>query len=225
MEFFSAARDDDSVKGVILTGSRKMAFAMGAEIRDILATEGPVDSMMLSRKGHEVFNLIEDFGKPVVAAINGLALGGGLELAMVCTLRVASEKATFGLPEINLGIIPGYGGTQRLARLIGKGRAMEMILTGEPIDAQEALRIGLVNRVVPRDAVLDEAKALIRKILAKPPVAVRLAMEAVNRGLEMSLDRGLDVEAQLFGLVRSTQDSKEGLAAFLEKREPNFTGT
>ncbi len=220
---FEAIAADPAIRGVIVTGAR-MAFAMGADIPDILATDTPGESAELSRRGQQLFCSIEHLGKPVIAAINALAMGGGLELALACTLRVASDKATFALPEIKLGIIPGYGGTQRLPRMIGKGRAMEMILTGEPIDAAEALRIGLVNRVVEREKVMEESKALMQVLLAKAPQALRCAMRAVSEGLEGSLERGLALESSLFGLVRSTTDSTEGLTAFLEKRNPEFRG-
>lgn len=218
---FDAIAADSTIRGVIITGAR-VAFAMGADIPDILATGSPGASEALSRRGQQLFSSIEHLGKPVIAAINGLAMGGGLEIALACTLRVASDKATFALPEINLGIIPGYGGTQRLPRMIGKGRAMEMILTGDPIDAAEALRIGLVNRVVAREEVMNESKALLEKLLAKAPQAMRSAMRAVNEGLESTIERGFGLESSLFGLVRATADSTEGLTAFLEKRAPEF---
>ena len=167
---------------------------------------------------------IEEMGKPVVAAINGYALGGGCEVAMACTLRVASEKARFGQPEVKLGVLPGFGGTQRLGRLVGRGRALEMILTGDMIDAQEAHRIGLVNRIVPPNQVLTEARALLGKILRQAPLAVRYSMEAIHHGLEMPLEEGLFLEANLFGVTFGTEDMKEGTRAFIEKRSPEFRG-
>lgn len=220
---FEEIRDDPAARGVIVTGAR-VAFAMGADIPDILEIELPAEAAEMSRRGQELFTFIENLGKPVIAAVNGLAFGGGLELALACTLRVASEKATFGLPEINLGIIPGYGGTQRLARMIGKGRAMEMVLTGEPVSPEEALRIGLVNKVVPRGDLMTEAKALLESLLAKAPIALQCALRAVNEGLDGSLQEGLNLESALFGVVRATSDSTEGLSAFIEKRDPEFRG-
>jgi len=171
-----------------------------------------------------VFDLIERLGKPVIAAVNGFALGGGCELAMACTLRLAADSARFGQPEINLGLIPGFAGTQRLARLVGKTTAMEMILTGAPIGAGEALARGLVNRVVPAAALMTEARALASELAAKPPMALRYAMDAVNRGLDMPFAEGCQLEAALFGLVTTTEDMKEGTTAFLEKRKPEFKG-
>lgn len=220
---FDAIRGDASIRGAILTGAR-MAFASGADIEGILGIEDEATAAELSSRGQALFRFIERLGKPVVAALNGLAFGGGLELAMACTLRVASEKATFALPEIRLGIIPGYGGTQRLPRLIGKGRAMEMILTGDPIDAAEALRIGLVNKIVDRNAVLEASRELLDTILTKSPAAVASALHAVNEGLDGDFDSGLALEARIFGQVRATADATEGLRAFLEKREPHYQG-
>jgi enoyl-CoA hydratase len=174
--------------------------------------------------GHALFNLIEGLGKPVVAAVNGFALGGGCELAMACTVRFASADARFGQPEINLGVIPGYGGTQRLSRLVGKGRALELILSGDMINAEEAYRIGLVNKIFPKEKLLEEAEAFCRKLMTKGPIALRCALEAVNKGLNQTLEEGLNLEANLFGLLCATQDTKEGLTAFLEKRKPTFKG-
>jgi len=211
------------IKGAILTGSGPKAFVAGADIGD-LANQGPFDGKARALRGQAVLRRIETCGKPVIAAVNGFALGGGCELAMACHLRVASENARFGQPEVKLGIAPGYGGTQRLPRLVGKGAALQLILTGEPIDAQEAYRIGLVNKVVPAAQLLAESEKLLRGILAMGPLAVQLALEAVDRGLDMTLDEGLLLEANHFGLLAATQDTKEGLTAFLEKRPARFQG-
>jgi len=211
------------IKGAILTGSGPKAFVAGADIGD-LAKQGPFDGKARALRGQAVLRRIETCGKPVIAAVNGFALGGGCELAMACHLRVASENAKFGQPEVKLGIAPGYGGTQRLPRLVGKGMALQLILTGEPIDAQEAYRIGLVNKVVPAAQLLAESEKLLRGIVAMGPLAVQLALEAVDRGLEMTLDEGLLLEANHFGLLAATQDTKEGLTAFLEKRPARFQG-
>ncbi|HEX9579495.1 MAG TPA: enoyl-CoA hydratase-related protein [Gemmatimonadales bacterium] len=216
-----ATRDD--IGGAILTGAGPKAFIAGADIAE-LATQGPFDGKARALRGQAVLRRLETCGKPVIAAVNGFALGGGMELAMACHIRVASSNAKFGQPEVKLGIAPGYGGTQRLPRLVGKGRALDLVLTGRIIDAEEALRIGLVTRVVPPDQLLPEAEKILRTILAMAPRALELAMEAVDRGLEMSLDEGLQLEANHFGLLAATQDMREGMAAFLEKREPRFTG-
>ena len=213
----------DDIRGAILTGAGPKAFVAGADIGD-LAKQGPFDGKARALRGQAVLRRLETCGKPVIAAVNGFALGGGCELAMACHLRIASENAKFGQPEVRLGIAPGYGGTQRLPRLVGKGVALELILTGETIDAQEAHRIGLVNKVVPAAELLAEAEKLLRGILAMGPLAVRLALEAVDQGLEMSLDEGLLLEANHFGLLAATHDMKEGLGAFLEKRAPRFEG-
>lgn len=214
---------DDRVRGAILTGAGPKAFVAGADIGD-LAKQGPFDGKARALKGQAVLRRLETCGKPVIAAINGFALGGGCELALACHLRVASENARFGQPEVKLGIAPGYGGTQRLPRLVGKGVALELILTGEMIDAREAYRIGLVNKVVPAADLLPESAKLLRGILAQGPLAVRLALEAVDRGLEMTLEEGLLLEANHFGLLAATADMKEGLTAFLEKRPAKFEG-
>ena len=211
------------IKGAIITGAGTKAFIAGADIGD-LARQGPFDGKARALRGQAVLRRLETCGKPVVAAVNGFALGGGCELAMACHLRVASETAKFGQPEVKLGIIPGYAGTQRLPRLVGKGRALQLILTGEIIDAQEAYRIGLVNQVVPADQLMAESEKLLRRILSMGPLAVRLAIEAVDQGLEMTLDEGSLFEANLFGLLASSQDMKEGLTAFLEKRPARFKG-
>ena len=216
-------KEDESVKGVIITGEGEKAFVAGADIKEITKLDATT-GMEFALKGQKVFRLIETLGKPVIAAINGFALGGGCELAMACTLRVASEKAKLGQPEVNLGIIPGYGGTQRLPRLVGKGRALDLLITGRMIDANEALQWGLVNKVVPPEKLLDEAKELLKLILSKGPLAVKYAIEALDRGLEVSLEEGLRIEADLFGLSCATEDMKEGTQAFIEKRKANFAG-
>jgi enoyl-CoA hydratase len=196
----------------------------GADIGE-LAKQGPFDGKDRSLRGQEVLRRLETCGKPVVAAVNGFALGGGCELAMACHLRIASEKAKFGQPEVKLGICPGYGGTQRLPRLVGKGRALDLILSGRMVGAEEAFQIGLVNRVVAPDDLLNEAEKTLREIMAMGPLAVQLSIEAVVRGLDQSLDEGLLLEANHFGLLAATQDMKEGMSAFLEKREPKFRGS
>ncbi len=211
------------IRGALITGAGPKAFIAGADIGD-LAKQGPFDGKARALRGQAVLRRLETCGKPVVAAVNGFALGGGCELAMACHVRVASENAKFGQPEVKLGIIPGYAGTQRLPRLVGKGRALQLILSGEMIDAQEAYRIGLVNKVVPADRLMAESEQLLRGILAMGPLAVRLAIEAIDQGLEMTLDEGSLFEANLFGLLASSQDMKEGLSAFLEKRPAKFTG-
>jgi enoyl-CoA hydratase len=214
---------DDAVRAIVLTGAGEKSFVAGADINE-LAALAPVQGREHALRGQHVLDLIENLGKPVVAAINGYALGGGCELAMACTLRIAADTARIGQPEINLGIIPGYGGTQRLSRLVGKGAALEILLTGKQLTAAEALQLGLVNRVVPAATLLSEAKALAGELAAKAPVAVRYIIDAVNRGLEVSFDKGQFLEATLFGLVASTEDMREGTAAFLEKRKPVFKG-
>ena len=218
-----ALRGDPAVRGVILTGAGAKAFAAGADIAE-LAHQDPRAARARALKGQAMVTAFETMGKPVVAAVNGVALGGGCELAMGCHVRVAAESAKFGQPEVKLGLVPGYGGTQRLPRLVGAGRALHLLLTGETIDAQEALRIGLVTRVVPGDRLLQEAERLLRTILANGPAAVALTMDAVRRGMDGSLADGLAIEADLFGLVAATDDMKEGTKAFLEKRPPRFEG-
>lgn len=217
------ATADESVRGMIVTGSGRKAFVAGADIAE-LSKMGPVDGVDVSRLGQRVFRAIELSRKPVIAAVNGFALGGGCELAMACHLRIASTNAKFGLPEVKLGIIPGYGGTLRLPRLVGKGRALELVLTGEMIDAQEAHRIGLANRVVEQDALMDEARALLATIIGNGPVALGLAIECTTRGMEMDVDDGLALESNLFGLLAATDDMHEGMKAFLEKRKAEFRG-
>ena len=215
---------DSTVRAVILTGAGEKSFVAGADIHE-LAVQRPSQGKAHALRGQHVFNLIENMGKPVIAAINGYALGGGCELAMACTLRVAADTARLGQPEVNLGIIPGYGGTQRLARLVGKGVALELLLSGRQIAAEEALQIGLVNRVVPLAELRAESRRLASDLAAKPPLAVQYIIEAVNHGLEVPVDMGQFLEATLFGLVASTDDMREGTTAFLQKRTPHFKGT
>src|SRR5271154_4007842 len=220
---FEDARDDATVLVVILTGAGDKAFIAGADIGE-LAHATAIDAERSSRFGQGVLDLIESLGKPTIAAVNGFALGGGCETALACTVRIASENARFGLPEVKLGIIPGYGGTQRLPRLVGKGRALQMILTGEMIDAQEAYRIGLVNEVVPAPELIGRAEAVLKQMTHNAPLSVRYALQAVNKGLETSLSEGLLLESSLVAICTSTEDKKEGTAAFLEKRAANFKG-
>jgi enoyl-CoA hydratase len=213
----------DEVRGAIVTGAGEKAFVAGADIAE-LAKMGPVDGVETSRLGQRVFRAIETSRKPYVAAVNGFALGGGCELALACHLRVASERAKFGLPEVKLGIIPGYGGSIRLPRIVGRGRALELILTGEMIGAEEAHRIGLANRVAPAESVLDQARELLVTIIGNGPVALALAMEAVVAGSEMSTADAETFESNLFGLLAATDDMREGMNAFLEKRKAAFKG-
>ncbi len=223
IEVFEDARDDAAVLGVILTGAGDKAFAAGADISE-MANDTPTEAEEKTRRGQRLTTLIENLGKPVIAAVNGFALGGGCELAMACTIRLAVETAKFGQPEVTIGIIPGFGGTQRLPRLIGKGRALQLILSADMIDAQEAYRIGLVNEIVAKDNLIPRAEAILNKINANAPTAVKLAIEAANRGLDVSLAEGLNIEASLFTRSFATEDRKEGVAAFREKRKPNFKG-
>jgi enoyl-CoA hydratase len=220
-QVFASIKSDSTVDVVILTGAGEKAFVAGTDIKELTDLDR-ASGQTFSEGGQSVFNLIENLGKPVIAAVNGYALGGGAELALACHIRIASENAKFGQPEVNLGVIPGYGGTQRLARLVGKAKAMEMILTGDPIDAQEALRIGLVSKVVPQSELMRAAEEIAQKILAKGQIAVRKAIQAVNASQEKSLTDGLAVEATLFGECCATEDFKEGTRAFLEKRKPVF---
>ena len=220
---FEDAREDEAVRGVILTGAGDKAFIAGADISE-LAHVSAVEAERSSSYGQKVLNLIENLGKPVIAAINGFALGGGCETAMACTIRIASENAKFGQPEVKLGVIPGGGGTQRLPRLVGKGRALQMILSGEMISAQEAYRIGLVNEVVPAAEVMARAEGILKQIFANAPLAVKYSLEAVNKGLETSQSEGQALEAAFFGLCAGTEDKKEGTQAFLQKRAPCFQG-
>jgi enoyl-CoA hydratase len=218
----AALTTDDSVRAVIVTGAGEKAFVAGADIAE-LAQMSPVGGVRKSREGQEVFRAFERMGRPVVAAVNGYALGGGLELALACHLRVASTRARFGLPEVKLGIIPGYGGTFRLPRIVGRGRALELILTGEMIDATEAHRIGLVNRLAEPDDVLPTARALAATIIANGPIALALALEAVAHGETVSTEEAQRHESDLFGLLASTEDMREGMRAFLEKRAARFS--
>src|SRR6266567_1511084 len=220
---FEDARDDAAVRGVILTGAGDKAFIAGADISE-LAQISAVEAEKSSTFGQAVLGLIENLGKPVIAAVNGFALGGGCETAMACTIRIAADSAKFGQPEVTLGLVPGGGGTQRLPRLVGKGRALQLILSGETISAQEAYRIGLVNEVVPAAELIPRAEAILKKIASNAPIAVKLALEATNKGLETSQSEGVLLEAAYFGLCAATEDKKEGTNAFLEKRAPRFQG-
>lgn len=222
-EALNSARQDKAVRVVILTGTGEKAFVAGADINE-LAVRTPVDGKDFSLFGQDVIHLLETLGKPSVAAINGFALGGGCELALACTMRIASKNAKLGQPEVKLGILPGYGGSQRLPRLCGKGVAHELILTGEMIPAEEALRIGLVNRVVELSELLPTAEGIAKKIIANAPLAVKYAMEAIEHGMEMPQEEGLFLEATLFGLCCATEDMREGTRAFLEKRPAKFQG-
>ncbi len=220
---FEDARDDVDVRGVILTGAGDRAFIAGADISE-LAHVTAYEAQQSSRFGQGVLDLIENLGKPVIAAINGFALGGGCETAMACTIRIAVEAAKFGQPEVKLGLLPGGGGTQRLPRLVGKGHALQLILTGEMISAQEAYRIGLVNEIVPAAELIARAEAILKTIASNAPIAVRLSLEAANKGAETSQSEGQLLEASYFGLCAATEDKKEGTSAFLEKRAPRFQG-
>jgi len=220
---FEAARKDEEVRGVIVTGAGDKAFIAGADIGE-LSKVSAVEAEKSSSSGQAVLNLVENLGKPVIAAINGFALGGGCETAMACTIRIASESAKFGQPEVKLGLLPGGGGTQRLPRLVGKGRALQLILTGDVIGAQEAYRIGLVNEVVPAADLISRAEAILKQIFSNAPVAVKYSLEAVNKGLETSQAEGFALEASFFGLCAATEDKKEGTSAFLAKRAPQFRG-
>ena len=220
---FLDVRHRDDVGGAILTGAGEKAFIAGADINE-LATSTPIEGKDRSRRGHHILEIIENLGKPVIAAVNGYALGGGCEVAMACTLRIASENAKLGQPEVKLGLVAGYGGTQRLVRLVGLGRGLELLLTGEQITAQRAYEIGLVNAVYPQPELISQAENWLRKILTNGPVAVRLTMEAAVHGSQMSLAEGLNLEATLFGLSCTTEDMKEGTRAFVEKRAAQFKG-
>jgi enoyl-CoA hydratase len=215
--------NDSSIRVVIVTGAGDRAFVAGADISEIAALTSE-EGQRFARRGQSIFDAVETLGKPVIAAVNGYALGGGCELAMACTLRIASENAMFGQPEVKLGIIPGYGGTQRLSRLVGKSHALELLLTGEMISAAEALRVGLVNHVVPSSELQSTAEALAKKIMANAPQAVRFCLQAVHRGLDMTQEDGQFLEASLFGMSCATEDKIEGTKAFLEKRAPHFKG-
>lgn len=220
---FLDIRHREDARAVILTGAGEKAFIAGADINE-LATQSPIDGKDRSRRGQHILDIIENLGKPVVAAINGYALGGGCEIAMACTLRLASENAKLGQPEVKLGLIAGYGGTQRLVRLVGLGRGLELLLSGEQITAQRAYEIGLVNAVYPQVELITQSENLIRKMLSNSPMALKLTMEASIHGSQLSLQEGLNLEANLFGLVCTTEDMKEGTRAFLEKRTAQFKG-
>jgi len=220
---FQSLEQDSGVRAVILTGAGEKAFVAGADISE-LATYSPQQAQECALRGQAVLHRIEHLGKPAIAAINGFALGGGCELALACSFRIASQTARLGQPEVKLGIIPGYGGSQRLPRLIGKGMALEMILSGEPLSAEEALRWGLVNRVVPAEQLLATAREIARKIIANAPLAIRYCLEAVHQGMDEPLDQGLFLESTLFGMAFATEDMREGTRAFLEKRPPRFAG-
>ena len=215
---------DELVRVVVLTGYGDKAFIAGADIKQ-LSTLTPIEAETLARRGQAVCNDLEQMGKPVIAAINGYALGGGCEIAMACTLRIASESARIGQPEVTLGLIPGYGGTQRLTRLVGHGRALEIMLTGKPISAEEAWRIGLINRVVPSEELTDVVNELARYLSGQSPLAMKYILAAVRDGFGMTLRDGCSLEASLLGLMASTDDWREGTTAFLEKRRPRFTGS
>jgi enoyl-CoA hydratase len=218
-----ALKHDDGVRAVVMTGAGEKSFVAGADINE-LSVQSPTGGREHALRGQHVLDLIENMGKPVIAALNGYALGGGCELAMACTIRLAADSARLGQPEINLGIIPGYAGTQRLSRLVGRGRALELLLTGDQITAQEAHRLGLVNRVVPAADLMTEARKLAAALAARAPVAMRYIIDAVNKGLQMSFAEAQVYEATLFGLVASTDDMREGTRAFLEKRKAEFKG-
>jgi len=222
-EAFSRLKDDTEVRAVVVTGAGEKAFVAGADIEELRGLDAE-KARALARRGQKVFDRIEWLGKPVVAAINGFALGGGCELAMACHVRVASESASFGTPEAKLGLMCGYGGTQRLPRLVGRGRALEMLMTGDRIDAHEALRLGLVDHVVPRESLLAEAESLAKRMSANAPLALRAILEAVHGGLDRPLSEAQEGEAQLFGDLAATDDAGEGTSAFLEKRPPQFKG-
>ncbi|GJM21378.1 MAG: crotonase [Planctomycetota bacterium] len=220
---FDALTHDDAVKAVIVTGTGEKAFVAGADIGE-LASQSPLSARPLAMKGQRLMDTIEACPKPVVAAVNGYALGGGCELALACHLRYGSETAVLGLPEVTLGIIPGYGGTQRLPRIVGKGRAMELILSAKPVNAEEAYRIGLLNKVFPQSELIEATRKAVIGMTRHGPVALRFALDAVNHGMEMPLSDGLNYEATFFGLLTSTDDVKEGMNAFLEKRRAEFSG-
>src|SRR5882672_7927831 len=220
---FEAAREDSTVRGVIFTGAGDKAFAAGADISEML-NDTPLEAEEKTRLGQALTTLIENLGKPVIAAVNGYALGGGCELAMACTIRLASETAKFGQPEVKIGIMPGYGGTQRLPRLVGKGRALQLILTGDVIGADEAYRIGLVNEIVPSASLIARAETILKQISANAPLAVKFSLEAANKGMDTSQAEGFALEASYFGICAATEDKKEGTSAFLEKRAPKFRG-
>lgn len=220
---FDELASNEAVKAVILTGSGEKSFVAGADITQ-MKDMNVVEGKLFAEKGQGVFLKIEQFPKPVIAAVNGFALGGGCELAMACDIRIASENAKFGQPEVGLGIVPGFGGTQRLARLIGRGMAKFLIYTADIIDAQEALRVGLVQKVTTAEGLLDEAHSIVKRILKKSSIAVSLAKDAINRGVEMDIPNSMQYEAYIFGTCFASEDQKEGMTAFVEKRKPSFSG-
>jgi enoyl-CoA hydratase len=220
---FERVASESAIRAAILTGAGEKAFVAGADINE-LAVLSPVEARDYALRGQQTFRLLETCGKPTVAAVNGFALGGGLELAMACAVRFASPNAQMGQPEVKLGLIPGYGGTQRLPRLVGRGRALELLLSGDPINAEEAYRIGLINAVVPQSDLLQHSRAWLAKVLANGPLALGLALDAVDAGLSSGLEEGLRFEAAAFGLSAATEDRREGTRAFLEKRKPAFAG-
>jgi enoyl-CoA hydratase len=219
----SSLENDGGVRAIVVTGAGEKSFVAGADINE-LAVLSPVEGKEHARRGQQIFDAIEQLGKPVIAAVNGFALGGGCELAMACTLRIASDTARFGQPEVNLGLIPGYAGSQRLPRLVGKGVALEMLLSGDMITAQRAYEIGLVNRVVPAAELMTEAKKLAHALAAKAPIAVRYILDAVHRGLDTPFAQGEYLETSLFGTIASSEDMREGTKAFLEKRKAAWQG-
>ncbi len=223
LKAFTDLKTNDDVSGILLTGRGKKAFAAGADISEIQKLSLN-SGRTFARFGQEVFGLIESIEKPVIALINGFALGGGCELAMACHIRIASENARFGQPEVGLGLIPGYGGTQRLPRLIGRGRALELLLSGDMISAQRAYEIGLVNKITPADELIEAGTILLNSILTKAPLALSQVIQAVNRGQDVPLEEALRIEADFFGMSCATNDMKEGTAAFLDRRKPKFKG-
>lgn len=222
-QMMSDLENDESINVIILTGSGEKAFVAGADI-GAMSKLTPMEGREFGQRGQRVLAKIENLKKPVIVAINGFALGGGCEIAMACDIRIASDKARIGQPEVNLGIIPGFGGTQRLPRLVGIGKAKELIFTGDMIDANEALRIGLVDKVVPHDKLMEEAKKMAKNIAGKGQAAIRLAKSAINNGVNADLSTGCILEKEAFGVCFSTEDQKEGMKAFLEKRKPAFKG-
>ena len=222
-KMFDELGANSAVKAVIVTGSGEKSFVAGADITEMQPMSA-IEGRNWGKLAQAVFNKIENLPKPVIAAVNGYALGGGCELSMACDIRIASEKAKFGQPEVSLGIPPGFGGTQRLARLVGKGRAKEMLFTGDMIDAVEACKIGLANKVVAPEELMNVAKVMAQKIMSRAPIAVQVCKSAVNEGLDVDLESGIAYEAEVFGLCFATDDQKEGMAAFVEKRKPNFIG-
>lgn len=222
-EVLALMKKDKTVRVLVLTGTGDKAFVAGADISELVALK-PIDTLGITTMGHRTFLQLESMNKPSIAAVNGYALGGGCEIAMACSLRLASDNALFGFPEVGIGTIPGYGGTQRLPRLVGKGRALEMLLTGDPIDAKEAFRIGLVNHVTTRQDLMPMARKMATRIIKNGPIALRLTLKVVNQGMDTSLDMGCSMESLSAAVLTSTDDMKEGTNAFLEKRNPKFRG-